>query len=145
MPEVTKTVLVHYSARQMYDLVEAVEEYPKFLPWCGGGSVSHRDEHLTRATIQINYRGIKQSFTTENRKEPGSAMWIKLVEGPFRTLDGSWRFLPLSADSCKIEFSLRYEFSSRMLEKLIGPVFSYVANSMVEAFVKRADQLYGAP
>lgn len=144
MPEVTKTVLVHYSARQMYDLVDAVEEYPKFLPWCGGGSVSHRDEHLTRATIQINYRGIKQSFTTENRKEPGSAMWIKLVEGPFRTLDGSWRFLTLSADSCKIEFSLRYEFSSRMLEKLIGPVFSYVANSMVEAFVKRADQLYGA-
>jgi len=135
--------LVHYSAQQMYDLVDGVEEYPKFLPWCGGGSVSHRDEHLTCATIQINYKGIKQSFTTENRKEPGRAMWIKLVEGPFRMLDGSWRFLPLGADSCKIEFALRYEFASRLLEKLIGPVFNFVANSMVEAFVKRADQLYG--
>ena len=145
MPDVTKTVLVHYSAQQMYELVDGVEEYPKFLPWCGGGSVSHRDEHLTRATIQINYKGIKQSFTTENRKDPGREMWIKLVEGPFRTLDGNWRFLPLTDDSCKIEFSLRYEFASRLLEKLIGPVFNFVANSMVEAFVKRADQRYGSP
>lgn len=143
MPEIKKTVLVEHSPEQMFALVDGVERYPEFLPWCGGSSVSYRDEARTRATIQINYRGIKQSFTTENAKSPPRSMSVKLVEGPFRKLDGKWRFLSLEGGGCKIEFSLHYEFASRILQKLVGPVFHYIANTMVDAFVRRAEALYG--
>jgi ribosome-associated toxin RatA of RatAB toxin-antitoxin module len=143
MPEVNRSVLVGYSQEQMFALVDAVERYPEFLPWCGSASVSHRDETRTRATIEIRYRGIKQRFTTENTKRPPSEMDIRLVQGPFRELDGHWRFTGLGKRGCKVEFGLRYEFSSRLLAKLLGPVFDFIANSFVEAFVKRAEQLYG--
>lgn len=144
MTEIIKTVLVEHTPDEMFALVDAVERYPEFLPWCGRASVSYRDEGTTRATIHINYRGIKQSFTTENAKSPPEAMSIRLVEGPFRTLDGDWRFVPLQGGGCKIEFRLHYEFSSRILEKLVGPVFHYIANTMVDAFVRRAQVVYGA-
>jgi ribosome-associated toxin RatA of RatAB toxin-antitoxin module len=144
MPEIRKTVLVGFSPEQMFALVDAVERYPEFLPWCGGASVSHRDEQRTRATIVIRYRGIKQSFTTENTKDPGRAMWVKLVEGPFKTLDGTWRFIPLAEQGCKIEFRLHYEFASRILETLVGPVFNYIANTFIDAFVRRAQNVYGS-
>ncbi|MDH3287039.1 MAG: type II toxin-antitoxin system RatA family toxin [Betaproteobacteria bacterium] len=143
MPEVNRSVLVDYTPEQMFALVDAVERYPEFLPWCGGARVSQGDETRTRATIEISYRGIKQSFTTENAKRPPSAMDIRLVEGPFRELDGHWRFTGLGESGCKVEFRLRYEFSNRLLAKLLGPVFDFIANSLVEAFVKRADRLYG--
>ena len=142
MPEITKTVLVEHTQEKMFELVDAVERYPEFLPWCGGSSVSHRDDTVTRATLHINYRGIKQSFTTQNSKSPPRVMSVKLVEGPFRSLDGEWRFLPLQG-GCKIEFRLRYEFYSRILERLVGPVFNYIANTMVDSFVRRAEVLYG--
>jgi ribosome-associated toxin RatA of RatAB toxin-antitoxin module len=141
---VEKSVLVGHSAQQMFALVDAVEAYPEFLPWCDGAKVIYRDENRTRATININYHGAKQSFTTENTKEPPRVMSIRLVEGPFRILDGEWRFNTLAADACKIEFRLRYEFSSRILEMLVGPVFSYIANTLVDSFVQRADKIYGA-
>lgn len=143
MPEVTRSVLVAHSPAQMFSLIDAVEDYPKFLPWCGATKVLHRDETTTRATVEINYHGIRQSFTTENAKRPPQEMLIRLVEGPFRKLEGEWRFTALGAQGCKIEFRLSYEFSGRLLEKLIGPVFNYIANSMVEAFVKRASQIHG--
>ena len=143
MPEIIKTVLVEHSPEEMFALVDAVERYPEFLPWCGGASVSFRDDATTRATIQINYRGIRQSFTTANAKSAPHTMSVKLVEGPFRTLDGDWRFMPLQGGGCKIEFRLHYEFSSRILEKLVGPVFHYIANTMVDAFVRRAQGVYG--
>ena len=143
MPEVNKSVLVDYSPEQMFALVDAVERYPEFLPWCGGASVSYCNEHKTRATIQINYRGIKQSFTTENIKEPGQTMEVKLVEGPFKTLDGKWRFVPLADRGCKVELRLHYEFSSKLLAKLLGPVFGYIANTFIDAFVRRAQSIYG--
>lgn len=136
-------MLVEFSPEQMFALVDDVERYPEFLPWCGGGSVIHRDEKNTRATIHISYRGVRQSFTTENIKEPARAIEMKLVEGPFKTLEGAWHFRPLSDRGCKVEFRLHYEFSSRLLEKLIGPVFSYIANTFVEAFIERARKLYG--
>ncbi len=142
MPEVNKSVLVGYAPEQMFSLVDAVESYPEFLPWCGGARVSYRDEQKTRATIQIHYRGVKQSFTTENVKQPGRSIWIKLVEGPFKTLDGTWNFMPLADHGCKVELRLHYEFSSRILEKLVGPVFSYIANTLIEAFVRRAENVY---
>ena len=128
----------------MFALVDAAEAYPEFLPWCSGATVMLRDATRTRATIHVNYHGVRQSFTTDNTKEPPEKMTIRLVEGPFRVLDGEWRFKPLAEDACKIEFCLHYEFSSRILEKLVGPVFSYIANTMVDAFVKRADKLHAA-
>ena len=143
MPAVAKSVLVAHSARQMFELVDAVETYPEFLPWCDGARVIHRDETSTRATLQINYHGIRQSFTTENTKEEQHGMTVRLVEGPFRTLDGEWRFTALAPEACRVDFRLRYEFSSRLLATLVGPVFGYIADTMVDAFVKRAEKLHG--
>ena len=143
MAEMRRSVLVAYSREQMYALVDAVEDYPRFLPWCGGTTVHHRDSGITRATIIINYHGIRQSFTTENAKREPAEMQIRLVEGPFRTLDGNWRFTALADRGSKVELSLRYEFSSRVLEKLVGPVFNHIANTLVDAFAKRAGQVYG--
>ena len=143
MAVVEKSVLVGYSAQQMFALVDAVEAYPQFLPWCSRADLIHRDETRTRATLHINYHGAKQSFTTENAKEAPHKMTVRLVEGPFDVLDGEWRFNALAEHACRIDFRLHYEFSSRILEMLVGPVFSYIANTMVDAFVKRAENLYG--
>jgi ribosome-associated toxin RatA of RatAB toxin-antitoxin module len=128
----------------MFSLVDTVEDYPKFLPWCGGATVIHRDADTTRATILINYRGIRRSFTTENMKSEPVAMQIRLIEGPFSKLDGSWRFTDLAGHGCKIEFGLHYEFAGRLLDRLIGPVFHHIAGTLMEAFVKRAGQIYGS-
>ena len=141
---VQKSVLVSHSAQQMFSLVDAVEAYPEFLPWCDASKVIYRDATRTRATLHINYHGAKQSFTTENTQDPPRSMSIRLIEGPFRILNGEWRFTELAQQACKIEFCLRYEFSSRILEMLVGPVFTYIANTLVDAFVKRADKVYGA-
>jgi len=140
VPEVNRSVIVAHSPRQMFALIDAVEDYPQFLPWCAAATVIHRDATVTRATLQIKYHGIKQSFTTENAKRAPEEMQIKLVEGPFRSFEGAWRFTALGERGCKIEFRLRYEFSSKLLQKLIGPVFDYIANTLLEAFVKRVDQ-----
>lgn len=143
MAVVHKSVLLGYSAEQMFALVDRVEDYPKFLPWCGGVEVRERTENRLVATLQINYHGVKQSFTTENTNSPPTSMNMKLVEGPFKHLDGTWKFTPLRADACKVEFDLHYEFSSRLLDSVIGPVFSMIASSFVDSFCKRADAVYG--
>ncbi len=142
MAVVHKSVLLGYSAEQMFALVDRVEDYPQFLPWCGGVDVKERTEGRLVASIQINYHGIKQTFTTENANQPPTLMKMSLVEGPFKHLDGTWVFKPLREDACKIDFELHYEFSSRLLENLIGPVFSMIANSFVESFRKRAEAVY---
>jgi ribosome-associated toxin RatA of RatAB toxin-antitoxin module len=143
MAVVHKSVLLHYSAEQMFTLVDRVEDYPAFLPWCGGVEVRDRSADRLVAAIQINYHGVKQSFTTENSNTPPTQMTMKLVEGPFEHLDGTWTFTPLREDACKIEFDLHYEFSSKILEKLIGPVFAKIADSFVDSFCKRAETVYG--
>jgi len=139
---VERSVLVGYPASQMYSLVDDIERYPEFLPWCAGTRVETRDERSTRAAILINYRGIKQSFATENRTQPPQRIEIRLLSGPFRKLDGLWLFTPLTPDACKIQFRLHYEFSNRLLEKLVGPVFRHIANTLLDAFVQRAEQLH---
>lgn len=144
MALVHKSVLLGYSAQQMFALVDRVEDYPKFLPWCGGVQVREREGDRLVATLQINYHGVRQSFTTENVNNVPVSMKMKLVDGPFKSLDGTWTFKPLRADACKIDFDLKYEFSSRILEQLIGPVFSVIANSFVDSFCKRADAVYGS-
>jgi ribosome-associated toxin RatA of RatAB toxin-antitoxin module len=142
MARVEKTVLVSHSAEQMYALVDAVEHYPEFLPWCGGVDLVRRDETSTIATLHIDYHGIKQSFTTENLKTYPSIMEIRLRNGPFSRLEGVWRFITLSETACKIEFRLNYEFSNVLLERLIAPVFSHITNTFVDGFVARAEQIY---
>jgi ribosome-associated toxin RatA of RatAB toxin-antitoxin module len=143
MALVEKSVLIEYSAAQMYALVENIAAYPEFLPWCGGTEILKKEDNVTRAAIIIDFRGIKQRFSTQNRASPPQLIEMTLVDGPFRQLDGSWRFKPLGDDACKIEFHLHYEFSSKLLEKIVGPVFHFIASTFVEAFVKRAQQLYG--
>ena len=142
MINVQKTLLVPYTASQMFTLVDTVERYPEFLPWCGSTTLLQRDEHITRATLEINFHGIKQRFTTENPKSEPEWMEIHLVEGPFKSLEGAWRFSDLGGRGCKIAFHMRYEFASRLLEKIVGPVFNHIANTLVDAFVKRAKKVY---
>lgn len=142
MNEIDRSVLVNFSADQLFALVDGVEDYPEFLPWCGGTALDFRDELVTRAAIIIDFKGIKQRFSTENRKSAPHRIDMKLVEGPFRRLDGTWQFLPLGEHACKVRFQLRYEFASRILEKLVGPVFDHIAATFVDAFVKRAGEVY---
>jgi len=143
MPEVTKTVIVPYTPAQMFALVDAVEGYPEFLPWCTASEVLQLDANTTRAALHIGFRGVRQAFSTENHKRAPHEMRIVLVDGPFRALDGRWKFSDLGGKGCRIEFRLVYEFSSRMLATLVGPVFNHIADTMVEAFVKRAEKVYG--
>ncbi|MBL8437671.1 MAG: type II toxin-antitoxin system RatA family toxin [Zoogloeaceae bacterium] len=145
MAAVKKIVLIEFTPAQMFELVDQVERYPEFLPWCGGTEVLARTASMTGARIHINYHGIKAHFATENDKHPPNRMSIRLTEGPFRHLDGMWQFTPLGETACKIEFQLNYEFASKLLEKAVGPVFSHIANTFVDSFVKRAEQVYRRP
>lgn len=123
----------------MFQLVDDVENYPQFLPWCGGTSIKLKNDRITEAAIKIDFHGIKQSFTTRNEKKFPSAMDVKLVDGPFKRLQGHWRFHPLGDQACRVELVLEYEFTSKWLEKIIGPVFNHIASTLVDAFVKRAN------
>jgi ribosome-associated toxin RatA of RatAB toxin-antitoxin module len=136
---VDRSALVGHAAQEMYSLVADVESYPLFLPWCDRVVVSVNEPARTVATLRINFRGLKQEFTTENLNQPGARIDIRLVSGPFRSLEGSWLFTRLSEKGCKVELSLRYEFASTLIEKAVGPVFHHIADSFVDAFVRRAD------
>lgn len=144
MPKVHKSVLIWYSPQEMYDLVTDVEAYPQFLPWCGGATVEAEDGDTVRATVVIDFKGIRQSFTTRNTNLPGREVQMRLVEGPFSDLQGRWVFNPLAdGKACKVEFLLDYRFSNFLVEKVIGPVFNHIASSFVDAFVHRAKAVYG--
>ncbi|CEN55740.1 type II toxin-antitoxin system RatA family toxin [Candidatus Methylopumilus turicensis] len=139
MVKVEKTVLVHHSAAQMFNLVDDVEHYTEFLPWCGGVDLIERTDAITSATIYIDFHGLKQQFTTKNQKRFPYAMDMQFKDGPFKHFEGNWRFTALSDQACKIEFHLEYEFSSAFLSQIISPVFSHIANTFVDSFVMRAD------
>lgn len=143
MALVEKSVLVEHSARQMFDLVDQVEHYAQFLPWCGGTIVHSRDAQIVVATIHIDFHHLKQSFTTENTHEVPNLIHVRLREGPFQALDGLWRFTELTPDASKVELRLHYEFSNKLVENLVSPVFGVIAGTLVEAFVTRAEQIYG--
>jgi ribosome-associated toxin RatA of RatAB toxin-antitoxin module len=145
MKTVHKSVLLWYSAEEMFALVTDVAHYPAFLPWCDQASVLTEDDNGMTAKVGISFGGIKQSFTTRNRHVAGREVATELVDGPFSQLDGLWAFTPLGDGqrACKVEFTLRYGFANRALAALVGPVFDKIAGSMVEAFVKRAAQVYG--
>jgi ribosome-associated toxin RatA of RatAB toxin-antitoxin module len=143
MAVVHKSVLLGYSAEQMFALVDNIEDYPQFLPWCGGTQVKQREGDKVVAVLTINYHGVKQTFSTENTNTPPTSINMALIEGPFKHLNGTWSFKPLRSDACKIDFELHYEFSSKVLEQLIGPVFTMIANSFVDSFCRRAETVYG--
>ncbi len=142
MAQVHKTVYIQHSASQMFALVDDVQKYPQFLPWCGGVDLIKQDALSTVATLHIAYHGLQQKFTTENLKTYPNLMEINLKDGPFKHLAGVWRFIALSEQACKIEFELNYEFTNSFLEKIIAPVFSHIANTFVDGFVVRADVIY---
>ncbi|MDB5805883.1 MAG: putative oligoketide cyclase/lipid transport protein [Betaproteobacteria bacterium] len=143
MPQIRKSALLPYSAERMFDLVARVTDYPQFMPWCGGAREAAAPDGRVRATVDINYHGVKSSFTTLNRNEPHSAIAMQFVDGPFSALDGLWRFTSLTGDACKVEFNLDYEFAGGIFGKLVAPVFDVIAKSFIDAFSKRAEALYG--
>ena len=143
MHSVERSVLVPHSAAQMFDLVADVEKYPQFMPWCGGTTVSHRDDHGMQASITIALAGLKQTFTTRNTHQYPHKIELELVDGPFSLLKGEWLFIALTEDACKVVFTLQYEFSSRTLETLVGPIFNRIATSFIDSFTQRALSCYG--
>ena len=143
MAIVKKTVLVTYSAEQMFTLVNNVEAYPTFLPWCSQVAVLERSEPRLVATLAMNFHGVHHSFTTENINNAPTSITIKLISGPFKHLDGTWIFKPLRENAAKVELDLHYEFSSKILEHLIGPVFNKIAFNLVDCFCIRAEMVYG--
>jgi ribosome-associated toxin RatA of RatAB toxin-antitoxin module len=141
--EISRRLLVPYSAERMFDLIEAAEHYPRFMPWCAGASIVLRSDEVVVADIVVAHRGVRFEFRTRNPKRRPEAMSIRLERGPFRRFEGEWRLSPLGSDGCRIEFEMRYDFNSA-LARLAGPVFDRIATAMVDAYVARADALYGA-
>jgi ribosome-associated toxin RatA of RatAB toxin-antitoxin module len=138
-----RSALVPYGAHEMYELVADVESYPRFLPWCGGARVLSRDEDVVVAAVDIAYGGVHKTFTTRNLMQPGKMLEIRLVEGPFSHLHGHWRFDELGENGSRISLDLDFEFSNRLIAAAISPVFTRIANQLVDGFVRRAHERYG--
>lgn len=140
-------MLLWYSAREMYDLVTGCDAYPQFLPWCERSETLEESETGPTVRITLAYAGLRHAFTTRNTNVPEQSVEMKLVDGPFSLLDGLWLFKPLGAPggpaACRVEFDLSYAFSNRPLEAVLSPVFDRVANTFVDSFVQRAEQVYG--
>jgi ribosome-associated toxin RatA of RatAB toxin-antitoxin module len=148
MKHVNKSVLLWYSPTEMYQLVTAIDDYPRFLPWCDHATVIEQHDDGVTARIGLAFAGVRHAFTTRNEHVPDEAVTVRLVDGPFSLLDGTWAFRPLGrpgspAKACKVEFDLRYAFASKALESVLSPVFDRVANTFVESFVIRAEAVYG--
>ena len=146
MKTVHKSVLIWFSAEEMFALVTDVARYPEFLPWCDKSTVLSQSETAMKAVIGIAFGGIHQMFTTSNEHVPGREVHMKLVDGPFSRLDGQWKFIPLGGPqqrACKVDLELNYGFDNPALRTLVGPVFDKIAGSLVDAFVKRAEDVYG--
>ena len=144
MKRIVRSAIVPHSALAMYRLVEDIESYPRFLPWCVQAKVLERRPGETRATLTARVSRLRQSFTTRNANRPGEAIDMQLEEGPFRAFAGAWRFRPLSPESCEIEFALEYEMASRTLGRLLEPLFDRIADTMVDAFTRRAAEVHRA-
>ncbi len=143
MKKIARSAIVACGADAFYALVEDIEAYPSFLPWCAAAQVRERSPGRTVATLTLGAKGIRRSFTTENANLPGRRIDMRLLEGPFRRFAASWRFTPLQARATKVEFTLEYEFSSRLIATLLDPVFARLADDTVDAFARRAEALAG--
>ena len=141
--EVSRSALVPYTAMQMYQLVDDIDAYPQFVPWCSNAVVHARSETEVRASLTLGKAGLEHSFTTINTLQPGEQIELALLEGPFKRFSGAWKFESPEPQQCQVSLNLQFEFSSRLLSATFGPVFSGLANSLVEAFRRRADECYG--
>ena len=142
MASVRKSVLVPFGAGAMFHLVDDVEQYPRFLPWCAGARVLETRPGGKTARLDIDYHGVKAHFTTENANHPPDSIVVTLKDGPFRRLHGEWRFVALAPEACKIQFELAWEFRTPVLEGVVGPVFGHIANTFIDAFVRRAESVH---
>jgi len=141
MPTVSKSVLVPRSAEQMFALVDDVEDYPQFLPWCPAARVLERNDELTRACLEIDYHGLRTHFTTVNSKQAPRRMDLELEEGPFERLTGRWSFTPLGKEGSRVELTLDYELEGRTLNRVVAPVLAQIMETLVDRFVARAESL----
>lgn len=142
MKQVTRSALVSFSAEQMYDLINDVEQYPHFLPGCSGSRVLESSSEKMVASVDVSKAGISKTFTTRNDLVPGAAVLMSLVDGPFKVLTGGWYFTPLDDMACKVELKLEFEFASKLVEMAFGKVFNELTSNMVSAFTQRAKQVY---
>ena len=138
MKRIARSAIVECGADEFYALVEDIESYPGFLPWCAAAHVKERSPGRTVATLTLAVKGLRHSFTTENRNEPGRSIEMALVEGPFRRFSAHWRFTSLTPAAAKVEFQMEYEFSGRLVAAVLDPVFRRMADATVEAFARRA-------
>ena len=143
MKRIARSAIVEHAAAVVYAIVEDIESYPDFLPWCYAAEVHERRPERTIATLTVGMRALRQSFTTENANRPGQSIDLRLLKGPFKSFAAAWRFTPLAEHAAKIEFSMEYEFANRVLGKALEPLFDKIADTMVSAFSRRADQLNG--
>jgi ribosome-associated toxin RatA of RatAB toxin-antitoxin module len=144
MQSVNKSVLVPYGAAAMFELVDRIDLYPQFLPWCAGADVLEVRADGKTARLDIAFHGVKTHFTTDNRNRAPESIIVTLKDGPFRHLHGEWRFHALAPDACNVELELAYEFATPLLGRVVGPVFGHIANTFIDAFVRRAEAVYEA-
>lgn len=140
---INKTALIPYSAAKMYDLVADVDSYEHFLPWCGGSKILSQTDDEVQGLVRIQHMGMDKTFTTLNRMQKNKMIEMRLIDGPFKQLQGFWRFDFLDDNACKISLDLEFQFSNKIMSLAFGPIFSQIANSMVDAFCKRAIAVYG--
>lgn len=143
MTLVQKSALVKYSALQMFDLVNDIESYPKFLPWCTGSRIIKKEHDYVEAELMISKGGFKKSFSTRNKIDQGGRITVSLLDGPFSHLEGVWNFMPLREDASKISLDLEFEMSSALASLAFGAVFNQICNTMVTSFTDRAKAVYG--
>jgi len=143
MQEVVRSALVPYSALQMFEVVNNVSDYPRFLPWCVGSEVLTSSAHEMVARLDLAKTGIQQSFITKNELDAPNHIHISLVEGPFTQLAGDWYFRQLGNKGCKVHMDLKFDFDSRLMNAALGRVFTLAVDKLVDAFCDRADVLYG--
>ncbi len=143
MTVVQKSALVKFSAQQMFDLVNDIEAYPKFLPWCSGSRIIKREDDIVEAELVISKGGFKKSFSTRNKIDKGRRMTVSLLNGPFSSLEGTWDFIPLREDASKISLDLEFEMSGKLASLAFGAVFNQICNTMVSSFTARAKAVYG--
>ena len=143
MRTVKKTALVTFTARQMFELVDDVDRYDEFLPWCTRSEVLNRTEETVDATLELQHGKINKTFTTRNSRTPFSVLKLELLNGPFSSLDGGWQFDELGEAGCKVTLDLRFEFESRVVDMMFGAFFESACDSLVDAFTRRAEETYG--
>lgn len=142
MTVIRRTSNVSHTPAQMYELVDDIETYPEFLPWCKSSEILSRDEDEVRATLQLARGGLQKSFTTCNRLQKNKMIEVRLISGPFKHLEGFWRFETVGDTGCCVSLDLEFEFANKLLSMAIGPIFNQIASTMVESFCQRAQQLY---